>query len=84
MKSLGEDARLNDPLLATISDPNDPRLDTLLEFGAMCRKMISTTGKRVKQLTRHTSLKIHQWTCGVNKTFTLHYSQICSFRKVYY
>ena len=48
VKSLGEYARLNDPLRATISDPNDPRLDTLLEFGAMCRKMISTTGKRVK------------------------------------
>ena len=25
VKSLGEDARLNDPLRATISDPNDPR-----------------------------------------------------------
>ena len=64
VKSLGEDARLNNPLRATISDPNDPRLDTLSEFGAMCRKMISTTGKRVKQLTRDTSLTIHQ-TCNM-------------------
>ena len=80
VKSLGADARLNDQLRATISDPNDPRLDTLLECGAMCRKMISTTSKRVKQLTRDTSLAIHQ-TCNGHVELT---RQIRSFRKVYY
>ena len=50
---------------------NDPRLDTLLEFGAMCRKMISTTGKRVKQITRDTSLAIHQ-TCNGLVELTRH------------
>ena len=57
--------------LDTISDPNDPRLDTLLEFGAMCRKMILTTGKRVKQLTRDTFLAIHQ-TCNGLVELTRH------------
>ena len=37
----------------------------------MCKKMISTTGKRVKQLTRDTSLAIHQ-TCNGLVELTRH------------
>ena len=63
VKSLGEDVRRNDPLQAVISDPEDPRLKTITEFGGICKKMISQPGKRVKQLTRDTAFAIYQ-TCN--------------------
>ena len=60
-KTLG-DVRRNDLLQAVISDPEDPHLKTITEFGDMC-KMISLPGKRVKQITRDTALAIYQ-TCN--------------------
>ena len=39
VKTEGLDRRFNDPLRAAISDPNDERLDMLLEFGEMISKM---------------------------------------------
>ena len=59
VKFLGEDVRRNDPLKAVISDPEDPRLKTIKEFGDMCKKMISLPGKRVKQLNRDTCLAMY-------------------------
>ena len=50
VKSLGEDIRLNDPLRAVIADPADSFIY------AMCKKMVSSSGKRVKQLTKDTAV----------------------------
>ena len=44
-------------------DPEDPPLKTITEFGDMCKKMISLTGKRVKQLSRDTALALYP-TCN--------------------
>ena len=64
-KHKGEDMASNDPLKAVISDPNDVRLNYLLQFGTMCLNMISKPKKRVKQLTRDTALAIHQTSNGL-------------------
>ena len=45
-------------LYLLISDPEDPRLKTITEYGDMCKKMISLHGRRVK-LTRDTALVIY-------------------------
>ena len=65
VKHKGEDMASNDPLKAGISDPNDVRLNYLLQFGTMCLNMISKPKKRVKQLTRDTALAIHQTSNGL-------------------
>ena len=71
VKSLEEDVRRNDPLQAVISDPEDPRLKTITEFGDMCKKMISQPGKRIKQLTRDNALAIYQ-TCNGLVELSMH------------
>ena len=61
-KGEGADIRHNDPLEGTIKDPDDPRLHTILEFGDMALKMAGVPGKRVKQLSKDTSIAIRN-TC---------------------
>ena len=63
VKKEGEDISSNDPFKGAIKDPEDQKLNYLLEFGDMCLKMISQPKKRVKQLTRDTALAIYQ-TCN--------------------
>ena len=55
--------RHNDPLQAVISDPNDSRLDIILEFGNMAKNMAGKQGQRVKQLSKDTSLALYH-TCN--------------------
>ena len=54
--------RHNDPLQAVISDPNDSRLDIILEFGNMAKNMAGNQG-RVKQLSKDTALALYH-TCN--------------------
>ena len=55
VRSKSMDVRFNDPLRAVISDPEDKRLETLLEFGDMALNMAGRQGKRQKQFTRDTA-----------------------------
>ena len=50
-------------LQAVISDPNDSRLDIILEFGNMAKNMAGKQGQRVKQLPKDTSLALYH-TCN--------------------
>lgn len=63
VKSRFMDDRRNDPLQAAVSDPEDGRLDTVLQFGEMAQQMAGRQGKRQKQLTRDTAKAIHH-TCN--------------------
>ena len=63
VKSKSISTRRNDDLKAPVSDPHDPRLDTLLRFGDMALQMGGKQGKRQKQLTRDTSQAIFH-TCN--------------------
>ena len=65
VKSRNMDLRKRQPLQAVISDPNDFRLDYLLEFGEMCLKMGGRQGKREKQLSKDTAACIHHTCCGI-------------------
>lgn len=62
VKAVNMDVRKNDDLQAAVRDPHDPRLEKVLEFGAMALKMAGRQGKRQKQLTRDTAQAIHH-TC---------------------
>ena len=55
--------RHNDPLQAVISDPNDSRLDIILEFGNMAKNKAGKQGQRVKQLSKDTTLVLYH-TCN--------------------
>ena len=63
VKGKGANVRHNDPLQAVISDPNDSRLDIILEFGNMAKNMIGKQGQRVKQLSKDTALALYH-TCN--------------------
>ena len=65
VKYTGADVRQNDYLKGAIFYPNDDRLELLLNFGRMCLQMISRPRFRVKQLTRDTSLAVHQTCFGL-------------------
>ena len=57
------DVRQNDCLQAAVTDPDDERLTTLLQFGVMAQEMAGRQGKRQKQLTRDTAQAIYH-TCN--------------------
>ena len=61
MPGLG--TRLNDQLRAEITEPDDPRLQTLLKFGEMALKMAGKQGKRSGQLSKDTAFGINH-TCN--------------------
>ncbi|GFO33315.1 transposable element p transposase [Plakobranchus ocellatus] len=63
VKSQYMDVRKNDHLQAAIGDPNDERLETILNFGNMALQMARKQGKRQKQLTRDTAQAIFH-TCN--------------------
>ncbi|GFO34950.1 transposable element p transposase [Plakobranchus ocellatus] len=63
VKSQYMDVRQNDHLQAAIGDPNDERLETILNFGNMALQMAGKQGKRQKQLTRDTAQAIFH-TCN--------------------
>ncbi|XP_076437845.1 uncharacterized protein LOC143277020 [Babylonia areolata] len=63
VKSEFMDDRRRDPLQAAISNPNDERLNTVLQFGEMALEMSGKQGKRQKQLTRDTARAVHH-TCN--------------------
>lgn len=65
VKAKGMDGRHRDPLQAEISDPNDERLDTLLQFGEMALGMAGRQGKRQKQLTRDTAQAVFHTCSGL-------------------
>ena len=65
VKNRGIDVRKRQPLQAVISDPEDPRLYFLLEFGKMCLNMRGKQGKRVKQLSKDTADAVHHTCCGI-------------------
>ena len=65
VKSKGLDTRKNQSLQAVICDPEDSRLDFLLEFGKMCLEMGGKQGHRVKQLSKDTAEAIHHTCCGI-------------------
>ena len=53
IKGLGAEKRHNE-------DPQDTRLDYLLEFGDMCREMMTNKkGNQIKQLSKDTAMNIH-------------------------
>ena len=57
VKRMGSDERHRNPLERVIDDTNDYRLQILLNFGDMARKMsASSQGKRVKQLMKDTAI----------------------------
>ena len=53
------------PLQAVIADPEDSRLNYIMEFGDMCLKMAGKQGKREKQLSKDTAACIHQTCYGL-------------------
>ena len=55
VKSLYMDDRFRDPTLGAIYDPNDSRLQTILDFGNMELEMAGKQGHRVKQLSQDTA-----------------------------
>ena len=59
------DLRKKQPLQAVMSDPDDQRLDYIVEFGEMCLKMAGKQGKRDKQLSKDTAACIHQTCYGL-------------------
>ena len=60
-----QDVAANDPFKGVIEDASDPKLAYLLEFGEMSLKMKGRPKLRMKQLSRDTSLAIHQTCCGL-------------------
>ena len=66
VKGRGVDVTKNDPMQAVISDPDDERLSTILEFGEMAKSMAcSVQGNRMKELSKDTALAIHHTCNGV-------------------
>ena len=65
IKSLFAGEHCREPLMAPISDPSDPRLQTILDFGKMILKMGGKKGIRVKQLTIHTAKNLYHTCCGL-------------------
>ena len=65
VKGIGADIRHNDEMEAVVSDPNDQRLDFLMDFGNMSLKMKSGGKNRTRQLTRDTALALHQTCHGI-------------------
>lgn len=65
VRATSMDIRLRDPLRASISDPGDDRLQTLLNFGEMALEMAGPQGKRQKQLTRDTAKALHHTSNGL-------------------
>ena len=59
------DSRFNDELRGAISDPDDPRLQTLLDFGDMALAMRGDQGSRIKKLTLDTAKAIHHTCYGL-------------------
>ena len=65
VKSLFSGEHCSEPLMAPISDPYDPRLQTILDFGKMILKMGGKKGMRMKQLTSQTAQNLHHTCCGL-------------------
>ena len=65
VKAIGADTRHNDPLQAVINNPDDNRLNLILQFGDMALKMAGPKGKRVKQLSKDTATCMHQTCYGL-------------------
>ena len=65
VKATSMDIHRRDPLRAPISDPDDDRLQTLLNFGEMVLEMAGRQGKRQKQLTRDTAQAVHHTSNGL-------------------
>ena len=63
VKGTGADIRFNDDLQAVVRDPNDDRLQNILNFGNMAIKMAEKQGKREKQLTCDTAQSFYH-TCN--------------------
>lgn len=59
------ESRFNDELPGAISDPDDPRLQTLLAFGDMALAMRGDQGSRIKKLTLDTDKAIHHTCYGL-------------------
>ena len=75
------DLRMRQPLQAVMSDPNDVRLDYIIEFGEMCLKMAGKQGKRDQQLSKDTAVCIHQ-TCYGIVDLTKHLLQVEKYEYV--
>ena len=60
VKAIGADTRHNDPLQAVINNPDDNRLNLILQFGDMTLKMAGPKGKRIKQLSKDTVNNFNQ------------------------
>ena len=65
VKAIGADTRHNDPSQAVINNPNDNRLNLILQFGDMALKMAGPKGKRIKQLSKDIATCIHQTCYGL-------------------
>ena len=64
-KAIGADTRHNDPLQAVINNPDDNRLNLILQFGDMALKMAGPKGKCIKHLSKDTATCIHQTCYGL-------------------
>ena len=66
VRSKNKDVRQNDPLVAAVESPDDPRLAYLLEMAKMFADMEkSGKGKRSKQLTHDTSRALNHTLKGI-------------------
>ena len=66
VRSKNKDVRRNDPLVAAIESPEDPRLTYLIEMANMFADMEkSGKGKRSRQLTHDTSRALHHTLNGI-------------------
>ena len=66
VRSKGKDVRRNDPLVAPIESPDDPRLKYLLDIADMFLSMgKKEKGKRKKELTRDTAKCLHHTLNGI-------------------
>ena len=72
VKAIGADTRHNDPLQAVINNPDDNRLNLILQFGDMALKMAGPKGKRIKQLSKDIATCIHQTCYGLVDLFFTH------------
>ena len=66
VRSRNKDIRRNDPLVAAIESPDDPRLAYLLDMSKMFLDMKkSATGKRSRTLTHDTARSLHHTLNGI-------------------
>ena len=63
VKGTGVDIGFNDELQAVIRDPDDDRLQNILNYGSMALKMAGKQVKREKQLTFDTAQSVYH-TCN--------------------